>query len=980
MKKFGRKLISYLSLFIMIFGFFLPNFTYIVNATEGDNNITLTTDYEKLSNIIFLSSDQYIDISEIADVDENTLFNVDDEEIFTVSEDGIVHTLNSGYSVLTVRNHSYDSYYVIAVDYEKEVFIESLIANLQLDLKINYSMLDSFSEKEAVIRTGKEFIRDYLKIDDRNVFNFTYSEGVDEDVITLGICFEDLCSSPKYVIYEFYGIYSDDELIEVNVGETKRANISFTEGHLSNLRFTTLHNDVAIADSKGNVTGLKPGKTWLRIYDKYMKHYYHVPIWVDKELYVQESKEYLNDTVFKVDVGKFTNEIWDSEIVSEVLYQMSNAGVSLNDVFDYNTYATSVNEEEGTVTFVFDEDGNKTFIVSFELDGVFLHDRSIGKIAVGEEVVPPFTAINSGTRLESSDENICTIEEISVIGVSPGICSVTFILGEYENHRTFIIGEKEIKESLNHLLESVPDTLDLKMDPYDSSLVFEEEFSYSNQLVGVIQSYYKNNLQLPDGISFATLNYDYYSETSTFDIRLVYNDDAYDGNGYYSNNELVLSDNKTISINYLGHSEDWQEIGQEIKSNVKSNYSLSFEQMLMYKIFAPFESNIIYYSDFYTDFFDACSDCDFVDVGGAGGTFAPGALYSASIFVVLKDGEPVTDIYVDATGIFTLDFYDIKDSDQIEKEFKKQLHDAYKKMVQFTPVYSPFNRVKTNSDSIDNFMYEYDIELDYRESYGNVISYDVSLDGHEFIANLQVNVTDNSNDYTVKVDEISLSDNELTLTVGDKKNISFEVAPDYADDKTVKWISGDESVVKVVNGEITAVGPGETTITVESNDGNTKSIINVKVKPILVGSIKLNKEVLNLEVDDTFDLIATITPDNATNKNVKWSSSDEKVVTVIDGKVTALCSGNAIITVESEDGNAKATINVSVIDPKVAGDVDGDGKVNIVDLVQIRKHLAGIITLKGDPYEGADVNKDGTVNILDLVKIRKHLAGLEVIK
>ena len=978
MKKLGLKLFSYLSLFIMIFGFFLPNFTYVVNATEEDNNVNLTTNYEKISNVIFLSSNQYIDISEFADVDENTLFNVDDEEIFTVSEDGIVHTLKSGYSVLTVRHDSYDSYYVIAVDYEKEVFVDELIADLQLDLRINYSMLDSFDEKEAIIRTGKDVIRDYLKVDNRNVFNFTYFEGVDEDVITLGICFEELCSSPKYVVYEFYGIHSEDESIEVNVGETKKANISFTEGHLSNLRFTTLHSDVAVADSKGNVTGLKPGKTWLRIYDKYMKHYFHVPIWVDKELYVQESKEYLNDTVFKIDVGKFTNEIWDNEIVSEVLYQMDNAGVSLSHVFDYNTYSTSVNEEEGTVTFVFDEDGNKTFIVNFELDGVFLHDRSIGKIAVGEDVVSPFTAINNGIRLESSDENICTIEAISIVGVSPGICNVTFILGQYESHRTFIIGEKEIKDSLNHLLESVPDALDLKMDPYDSSLTSYEEFKFSNQLVGAIQSYYKNNLQLPNGISFEILDYDYYSETSTFDIRLIYNDDAYDGNDY-SSNELVFSDIKTISINYLRHSDDWQEVGEEIDSKVKSHYLLSFEQMLMYKIFAPYESNIIYYSDFYTDFFNACNDCDFVDVGGAGGVFAPGALYSAANFVVLKDGEPVTDILVDATGIFTLDFYDIKDNSQIEKEFKKQLHDAYKKMVQFTPVYSPFNRVKTNSDSIDDFMYEYDIELDYIESYGNVISYNVSLDGHEFIANLQVNVTDTSNDYTVKVDEITLSDNELTLTVGDKKTISFEVAPDYAEDKTVKWISDDESIVKVNNGEITAVGPGETTITVESTDGNTKSIISVKVKPILVESIKLNKEVLNLEVDDTFELIATINPNNATNKKVKWSSSNEKVVTIKDGKVTAKGEGSAVITVESLDGNAKTTITVSVIDPLVTGDVDGDGKVNIVDLVQLRKHLAGITTLKGDAFKGADVTKDGVVNILDLVKIRKHLAGLEKI-
>lgn len=166
-------------------------------------------------------------------------------------------------------------------------------------------------------------------------------------------------------------------------------------------------------------------------------------------------------------------------------------------------------------------------------------------------------------------------------------------------------------------------------------------------------------------------------------------------------------------------------------------------------------------------------------------------------------------------------------------------------------------------------------------------------------------------------------------------------------------------------------------ITIGDTVIQTSVYINIIKK---VEEIKVNKDILNLEVGDTENLTATVSPSDAYNKNIKWSSSNEKVVTVKDGKVTAIGSGNAVITVESEDGYAKATINVSVIDPKVTGDIDGDGKVNIVDLVQLRKHLAGITTLKGDALKGADVNKDGKVNILDLVKIRKHLAGLEVIK
>lgn len=148
-----------------------------------------------------------------------------------------------------------------------------------------------------------------------------------------------------------------------------------------------------------------------------------------------------------------------------------------------------------------------------------------------------------------------------------------------------------------------------------------------------------------------------------------------------------------------------------------------------------------------------------------------------------------------------------------------------------------------------------------------------------------------------------------------------------------------------------------------------------KVDPIIkVEKITLNKENLNLEVGKSFKLVATVSPDNATNKKVKWSSSNEKVVKVVDGNVTAVGVGTATITVVSEDGNAKVSLNVSVIKAGIAGDIDGDGKVNIKDLVLLRKHLAEISILKGAKKDAADFNKDGKVNVKDLVNMRTYLS------
>lgn len=82
---------------------------------------------------------------------------------------------------------------------------------------------------------------------------------------------------------------------------------------------------------------------------------------------------------------------------------------------------------------------------------------------------------------------------------------------------------------------------------------------------------------------------------------------------------------------------------------------------------------------------------------------------------------------------------------------------------------------------------------------------------------------------------------------------------------------------------------------------------------ISVQSVTLDETSLSLSVGDTERLVATVTPDDATNKNVVWSSSDEAVATVDqNGIITAIKEGQATITVSSTDGNKTASCNVTV--------------------------------------------------------------------
>lgn len=80
-----------------------------------------------------------------------------------------------------------------------------------------------------------------------------------------------------------------------------------------------------------------------------------------------------------------------------------------------------------------------------------------------------------------------------------------------------------------------------------------------------------------------------------------------------------------------------------------------------------------------------------------------------------------------------------------------------------------------------------------------------------------------------------------------------------------------------------------------------------------VKSVKLNKTSITLYIGNTYKLTATVSPSNATNKKLMWSTSDKSVVTVASGKVTAKKSGTAIVTAKAKDGSGKkATCKVTV--------------------------------------------------------------------
>ena len=180
---------------------------------------------------------------------------------------------------------------------------------------------------------------------------------------------------------------------------------------------------------------------------------------------------------------------------------------------------------------------------------------------------------------------------------------------------------------------------------------------------------------------------------------------------------------------------------------------------------------------------------------------------------------------------------------------------------------------------------------------------------------------------TTPVTGVSLNRTTLTLMEGNSETLTASVAPEDADDQTVTWSSSDESVASVdANGKVTAVHAGTATITVTTTDGSFTAECTVTVKEagstVLVTGVELDKEEITLRVGKSETLTATVLPEDAEDKSVTWSSSDEAVAKVDQsGKVTAVADtgiaqpAEAVITVTTNDGGYTAQCIVKVEDP-----------------------------------------------------------------
>lgn len=210
--------------------------------------------------------------------------------------------------------------------------------------------------------------------------------------------------------------------------------------------------------------------------------------------------------------------------------------------------------------------------------------------------------------------------------------------------------------------------------------------------------------------------------------------------------------------------------------------------------------------------------------------------------------------------------------------------------------------------------------------------------------------------------EVIVSPKKANLLQGETLQLEAEVKYDPTTPYTdVVWRSSDESLATVdETGLVTSIGSGKVQIYAIATDVWGKCSVNAIIS---VTGVELDQNTLTMEINDEVQLNATVSPMDATNKKVIWSSSDNSIVKINkNGKIVAKSKGSAIITVTTEDGNFTSTCSVDVVKEYIP-----------VESIRITNVPGGIINLSTNGTEPNEFVLD--VQVLPVNATDKNVFG-----
>ncbi len=213
-----------------------------------------------------------------------------------------------------------------------------------------------------------------------------------------------------------------------------------------------------------------------------------------------------------------------------------------------------------------------------------------------------------------------------------------------------------------------------------------------------------------------------------------------------------------------------------------------------------------------------------------------------------------------------------------------------------------------------------------------------------------------------KKKESTAVEKEITLSSGEKYSLDYSKG-------TYTWTSSNQSIARVSdNGEIVGVKNGDSTITIKTKDETITYKVHVeKVEnSVTITNIKMEKNTIELEKGKEYEMKVSLTPSDATSKDLTWSSSDEKVAKVKDGVITAVAPGTCMITVQTTNGN----IDTCLVKVK------GDGNYNPINSIKITS--SDVSLNKGTSYSLTyEVSPEGSDNLITWESSNNEVATVE---